>query len=80
MASPSPLPRNASPLPHSHHNDRDDVHGMDLIQATLKPTKWDHFKALVAHNTMISTRNPSVYIFGAIVPLLMIGIAIGIVS
>lgn len=78
MASPSPLPRNASPLPHSH--DRDDVQGVDIIQATLKPTKWDHFKALVAHNTMISARNPSVYIFGAVIPLLMIGIAIGIVS
>lgn len=80
MDSPSPVPRVPSPLPHAHHTNRDDIKGMDIIQATLKPTRWDHFKALVIHNMLITFRNPSVYIFGSAVPLLMIGIAIGIVS
>ncbi|KAG0086793.1 ATP-binding cassette sub- A member 5 [Podila epicladia] len=59
-----------------HHHD--DVKGLDIIKATLKPTKMDHFKALVAHNFKVTLRSPAVYIFGAMIPLLMIGTAIGI--
>lgn len=62
----------------SHHHD--DVRGLDIIRATLKPTKMDHFKALVAHNFKVTLRSPTVYIFGAMIPLIMIGAAIGIVS
>lgn len=62
----------------SHHR-HDDVRGLDIIKATLKPTKMDHFKALVAHNFKVTLRSPAVYIFGAMIPLLMIGTAIGIV-
>ncbi|KAG0215821.1 ATP-binding cassette sub- A member 2 [Mortierella sp. GBA43] len=51
---------------------------MDIIKATRKPTKMDHFRALVAHNYLVTVRNPSVFIFGAVIPLMMIGIAIGI--
>ncbi|KAG0048759.1 ATP-binding cassette sub- A member 2 [Gryganskiella cystojenkinii] len=78
MASPSPVPRTTSPLPPSQHHNRDDIRGMDIIPATLKPTKMDHFKALVRHNLMVQLRTPSVYIFGSLIPLMMIGIAIGI--
>ncbi|KAG0017231.1 ATP-binding cassette sub- A member 5 [Podila clonocystis] len=60
----------------THHHD--DVRGLDIIKATLKPTKMDHFKALVAHNFKVTLRSPTVYIFGAMIPLLMIGTAIGI--
>lgn len=62
----------------SHHHD--DVRGLDIIRATLKPTKMDHFKALVAHNFKVTLRSPTVYIFGAMIPLIMIGASIGIVS
>ncbi|KAF9375542.1 ATP-binding cassette sub- A member 5 [Podila verticillata] len=60
----------------SHHHD--DVRGLDIIKATLKPTKMDHFKALVAHNFKVTLRSPTVYVFGAMIPLIMIGAAIGI--
>ncbi|GJJ78111.1 ABC-2 type transport system ATP-binding protein [Entomortierella parvispora] len=78
MVSPTLPPRDISPPPHSHRDNHDDIQDMDIIQATITPTKWDHFKALVSHNSMVSARNPSVYVLGALIPLLMIGIAIQI--
>ncbi|KAI8353480.1 hypothetical protein B0O80DRAFT_68916 [Mortierella sp. GBAus27b] len=69
-----------TPLTHSPPHHHDGTKGMDIIKATRKPTKMDHFRALVAHNYLVTVRNPSVFIFGAVIPLMMIGIAIGIVS
>ncbi|KAG0201044.1 ATP-binding cassette sub- A member 1 [Mortierella sp. GBA30] len=77
---PSPLPPSSSShqsLPHSSNN-HEDIKGIDIIKATRKPTAMDHFRALAAHNLKVTLRNPSVYIFGALVPLIMIGVAIGI--
>ncbi|KAF8929078.1 hypothetical protein EDD21DRAFT_382503 [Dissophora ornata] len=73
-------PQTPSPLlpPSHHHHHNDDIKGMDIIKATRKPTKMDHFRAMATHNFMVALRNPSVYIFGALIPLMMIGIAIGI--
>ncbi|KAG0360849.1 hypothetical protein BC939DRAFT_479636 [Gamsiella multidivaricata] len=69
----------STPSPHHHHQrNNDDIKGMDIIKATRTPTKMDQFRALAAHNLMVTFRNPSVYIIGALVPLIMIGVAIGI--
>ncbi|KAF9425384.1 ATP-binding cassette sub- A member 5 [Podila epigama] len=62
----------------SSSSPHDDVRGMDIIKATRKPTNFDHFKALVAHNFKVTLRSPTVYIFGIMIPLIMIGAAIGI--
>ncbi|KAG0345631.1 hypothetical protein BG004_003442 [Podila humilis] len=68
-----------SPSHHiGHAHDDDDVRGVDIIKASVKPTNMDHFKALVAHNFKVTLRSPTVYIFGAMIPLIMIGTAIGI--
>ncbi|KAF9355207.1 ATP-binding cassette sub- A member 2 [Mortierella sp. AD094] len=64
--------------PSSHHNNHDDIKGMDIIKATRKPSNMDHFKALLTHNIRVTRRNPAIYIFGAMIPFMMIGIAIGI--
>ncbi|KAF9197383.1 ATP-binding cassette sub- A member 5 [Haplosporangium sp. Z 27] len=72
MATIDPSPEHS--LSHGH----DEIKGMDIIKATRKPTNMDHFKALVAHNIKLTRRNPVVFVFGAAIPLLMIGIAIGI--
>ncbi|KAF9904740.1 hypothetical protein EC991_002377 [Linnemannia zychae] len=69
----------SSPLPSSrNHNNHDDVQGIDIIKATRKPTKMDHFRALLAHNFKVTLRDPTVYIFGTIIPIMMIGTAVGI--
>ncbi|KAF9107334.1 ATP-binding cassette sub- A member 5 [Mortierella sp. AM989] len=70
-------PTNPSPLSSPHHN-HDDIKGMDIIKAIRRPTSMDHFKALLMHNIKVTRRDPSVYIFGAVIPFMMIGIAIGI--
>ncbi|KAF9939968.1 ATP-binding cassette sub- A member 2 [Modicella reniformis] len=75
MATPR-TPSSGHPSPAHHHHD--DIKGMDIIKATHKPTKMDHFKALTAHNLLVAFREPSVLIFGAAIPFLVIGIAIGI--
>ncbi|KAG0015592.1 hypothetical protein BGZ80_009768 [Entomortierella chlamydospora] len=62
----------------THHNNNDDIKGMDIIKASRKPSNMDHFKALVVHNIRITRRNPAIYIIGAMIPFMMIGIAIGI--
>lgn len=64
---------------HRPHHD-DDIKGMDIVKATRKPTSMDQFKALLAHNTLVTFRDPSVFIFGALIPFIMVGTAIGIVS
>ncbi|KAF9096603.1 hypothetical protein BGX29_008527 [Mortierella sp. GBA35] len=74
--TPSPLP--SSSRNHLHNNNHGDVQGIDIIKATRKPTKMDHFKALVAHNFKVTLRDPTVYIFGSLIPVLMIGAAVGI--
>ncbi|KAF9583176.1 ATP-binding cassette sub- A member 12 [Lunasporangiospora selenospora] len=38
----------------------------------------DHFKALLHHNFLVTLRDPSVYIIGALVPLAMVGISISL--
>lgn len=74
--TPSPLPSSRNHHSHNH----DDVQGIDIIKATRKPTKMDHFRALVAHNFRVTLRDPTVYIFGSVIPIIMIGAAVGIVS
>ncbi|KAF9283732.1 hypothetical protein BGZ68_005120 [Mortierella alpina] len=61
-----------------HNNNHDNIRGIDIIKATRKPTKWDHFRTMLAHNFKVTLRDPSVYVFGAVIPLIMIGAAIGI--
>lgn len=74
--TPSPLPSS-----HNHHShNHDDIQGIDIIKATRKPTKMDHFRALVAHNFRVTLKDPTVYIFGSVIPIIMIGAAVGIVS
>jgi hypothetical protein len=68
----------APATPHSSHHDT--IRGIDIIKATRKPTKGDHFRTMLAHNFKVTLRDPSVYVFGAVIPLIMIGVAIGIVS
>ncbi|KAI1301009.1 hypothetical protein EDD11_005865 [Mortierella claussenii] len=68
--------RTPSPLSSHHHND--DIRAMDIIKATRKPTKMDHFRALLAHNFKVTLRSPGVYIFGVLIPFIMVGVAIGI--
>ncbi|KAF9353628.1 ATP-binding cassette sub- A member 5 [Mortierella sp. NVP85] len=51
---------------------------MDIVKATRKPTAMDQFKALLAHNALVTFRDPSVFIFGALIPFIMVGTAIGI--
>ncbi|ORZ14829.1 hypothetical protein BCR41DRAFT_354178 [Lobosporangium transversale] len=51
---------------------------MDIIKASRKPTAIDHFRTMVAHNFKVTLRDPTVFIFGAVIPFIMIGIAIGI--
>lgn len=72
--TPSPLPSSRNHHSHNH----DDVQGIDIIKATRKPTKMDHFRALVAHNFRVTLRDPTVYIFGSVIPIIMIGAAVGI--
>ncbi|KAF9922206.1 ATP-binding cassette sub- A member 5 [Linnemannia zychae] len=62
---------------HQHHN-HDDIQGIDIVKATRKPTKMDHFRALVAHNFRVTLRDPTVYILGTVIPIIMIGTAVGI--
>ncbi|KAF9977711.1 hypothetical protein BGZ73_005074 [Actinomortierella ambigua] len=50
----------------------------DLIRSSYKPTNKDHFKTLLIHNARLTIRSPVVFIIGALVPLMMMGIAIGI--
>ncbi|KAF9185453.1 ATP-binding cassette sub- A member 5 [Haplosporangium sp. Z 11] len=78
--TPSPLPPSTSPSTptHHHYNNHNEIRGMDIIKATRKPTKMDHFRTMAAHNFKVTLRDPSIYIFGALIPFLMIGIAIGI--
>ncbi|KAG0258829.1 ATP-binding cassette sub- A member 1 [Mortierella polycephala] len=78
--TPSPLPSSTSfsTAAHHHNNNHGEIRGMDIIKATRKPTKMDHFWTMTAHNFRVTLRDPSVYIFGALIPLLTIGIAIGI--
>ncbi|KAG0376564.1 ATP-binding cassette sub- A member 5 [Mortierella sp. AD032] len=71
--TPSPLHSTRN-----HNHNHDDVQGIDIIKATLKPTKMDHFRALLAHNFRVTLRDPTVYIFGTIIPVIMIGAAVGI--
>ncbi|KAF9935390.1 hypothetical protein BGZ67_003432 [Mortierella alpina] len=74
------------PTPHSpsssantqQNNHHDNTRGIDIIKASRKPTKADHFRTMLAHNFKVTLRDPSVYIFGAVIPLIMIGAAIGI--
>ncbi|KAF9163067.1 hypothetical protein DFQ26_002974 [Actinomortierella ambigua] len=50
----------------------------DLIRSSYKPTNMDHLKTLIIHNARLTSRSPVVFIFGAVIPLMMIGIAIAI--
>ncbi|KAG0231103.1 hypothetical protein BGW42_000520 [Actinomortierella wolfii] len=50
----------------------------DLIQSSYKPSNKDHFKTLIIHNARLTSRSPATFIIGIFIPLMMMGIAIGI--
>ena len=80
LQAPPAHPSPSSSLSTHHNSSHDPIRGIDIIKATRKSTKWDHFRTMLAHNFKVTLRDPSVYVFGAVIPLIMIGTAIGIVS
>ncbi|KAG0312581.1 hypothetical protein BGZ99_009382 [Dissophora globulifera] len=64
-----------------HPNDSNintETKGMDIIKASYRPTKMDQFRTMIQHNVLVTHRTPSVYIFGILIPVIMITVAVSI--